>query len=55
MEATELNEPNTPKSEGEKRRLIIGVMAKPMTWATAVPDITIKTFFTNAECLSVEM
>jgi hypothetical protein len=46
---TELNEPKTPKSAGEKRRLIIGVRAKPIAWAAAVPDITTRTFLTKED------
>ncbi len=41
---TELNEPKTPKSDGEKRRLIIGVRAKPMHWAAAVLTSQPETF-----------
>jgi len=48
----EPNEPDIPKSDGEKRRLIIGVRANTMAWATAVPVITIKTFLTKEDFLS---
>jgi hypothetical protein len=50
---TAANEPYTPKSVGEKRRLMIGVKANPMTWAKAVPDITTRTFPTKTDLLSL--
>ena len=49
MVATEVNEPKTPKSEGVKRRLIIGDRAKPIHWAAAVPYITIAIFLTKED------
>ncbi|MEM2145411.1 MAG: hypothetical protein QW279_08615, partial [Candidatus Jordarchaeaceae archaeon] len=51
---TELNEPNTPKSEGEKRRLIIGDIANPIICAAVVPHITIRTFLINEDFLSLK-
>jgi hypothetical protein len=51
--ATAAKEPDTPKSEGENRRLITGDRRKPMTWAMPVPAMTTIMFLKNKDFLSL--
>ena len=49
MPTTAAKEPDTPKSEGENRRLITGDRRKPITWAMPVPAMMTMMFLKNRD------